>query len=144
MACRKSGPASRKKEWKCRIQRFNDLTMQRVMNNWNQLEQHLASWKPRQPSAALRRRLFPAPAVAEAQRVEPGIAEAHLWRLLAPGLALLLAMCMVSSRGTSTFTPFITASGYLIATVAVNLRQMAAYCEPYAYTEHNVWPRTTF
>ena len=53
-------------------------------------------------------------------------------------------MCMVSSRGTATFTPFITGSSSVVATAALDEPQMATYSDPYAYTEHNLWPTTTF
>src|SRR5216117_3620821 len=101
------------------------------MNNWNQLEEQLASWRPRQASAALKTRLFgAAEAVASSADVRRAevFPETHLWRLLAPGLALLLAMCMVSSRGTATFTPFITSSSSLVATATLSQPQLAAYC----------------
>src|SRR3954464_7943628 len=107
--------------------------------NWNQLETRLSSWTPRRPSPALRNKLFPA--IAEA---EPAISDAHLWRFLAPGLALLLALCMVSSRSTHSFTPFISSSTGLVATVALSHPHLAAYCVNSAYTEHNDWPSTSF
>jgi hypothetical protein len=117
------------------------------MNDWNQVENRLASWTPRRPSAALKARLFGAAeqaSSADVRRAEPAIAEAHLWRLLAPALALLMAMCMVNGRGTSTLTPFVTPSTRLGATVALSQPQLASYCANSAYTEHNVWPRTSF
>src|SRR5947207_14670544 len=103
------------------------------MNNWNPLEEQLASWRPRQASAALKARLFgaaEAAATADIRRADV-LPETHLWRLLAPGLALLLAMCMVSSRGTATFTPLITSSSSLVATATLNQPQLAAYCVGY-------------
>src|SRR5882762_2298481 len=107
--------------------------------NWNQLESRLSSWTPRRPSPALRNKLFPV-AVEEAAP----FSDAHLWRFLAPGLALLLALCMVSSRSTHSFTPFISSSTGLVATVALSHPHLAAYCVNSAYTEHNDWPSTSF
>jgi hypothetical protein len=109
------------------------------MNDWNQLESRLSSWTPRRPSPALRKKLFPS-AIEE----ETGFSEAHLWRFLAPGLALLLALCMISSRNTQSFTPFISSSTGLVATVALSHPHLAAYCVNSAYTEHNDWPTTSF
>ena len=111
------------------------------MNDWNQLEHRLASWTLRRPSATLKARLFGAGA-GEAEL--PAFAEGHLWRFLAPAFAVLLAMCMVSSRGTATFTPFITPTTSMVATVALSHPQLATYCANSAYTEHNVWPTTSF
>jgi hypothetical protein len=70
--------------------------------------------------------------------------EAHFWRLLAPGLALLLGLCMLNTRTTPSFTPFISPSTGLVATVALSHPQLASYCANSAYTEHNVWPVTNF
>jgi hypothetical protein len=81
-----------------------------------------------------------------ATRSEPEgfINETHLWRLLAPGLALFLGLCMLNSRNTPTLTPFISSSTGLVATVALANPQLASYCANSAYTEHNVWPVTSF
>jgi hypothetical protein len=51
---------------------------------------------------------------------------------------------MVSSRSTHSFTPFISSSTGLVATVALSHPHLAAYCVNSAYTEHNDWPSTSF
>jgi hypothetical protein len=114
------------------------------MNDWNQLEKRLASWTPRLPSAALKARLFSQVTETAAAAPATGLAVEHFWRFLAPGLALLLAVCMVNTRGTSSFTPIITSPADLVATALSANPQLASYCANAAYTEHNIWPNSRF
>ena len=108
------------------------------MNDWNQLESRLSSWRPRRPSSALKKKLFPA--AAEETR---SYIEAHLWRLLAPGFALFLGLCMLNTRNNQTFTPFISPTTGMVAAVALSHPQLASYCDS-SFTEHNIWPTTSF
>ena len=108
------------------------------MNDWNQLESQLSSWRPRQPSPAIKKKLF-----ASAPEEAPGYVEAHLWRLLTPGFALFLALCMLNTRNTQNFTPLISAPTGLVASVALAHPQLASYCDG-SFTEHNIWGTTTF
>jgi hypothetical protein len=107
--------------------------------NWNQIENHLVSWKPRRPSPAIKKKLF-GPAVPAAS----AYFENHLWQLLAPGFALFLGLCMLNSRTSSTFTPIISSSTGLVATVALRDPGLASYCADSSFTEHNIWPTSSF
>src|ERR1044071_6170586 len=107
--------------------------------NWNQLETRLASWTPRPPSAAIKKQLF-----AGTKTQTRSYLEAHLWSLLTPGVALLLALCMLQSRSTQTFTPIISPSTGLVATVALSHPSLASYCADTSFTEHNIWPSSSF
>jgi hypothetical protein len=107
--------------------------------NWNQLETRLASWTPRPPSPVIRKRLFRA-----SNGQVTSYLEAHLWRLLTPGVALFLALCMLQSRTTQTFTPIISPTTGLVATVALSHPNLASYCADTAFTEHNIWPSSSF
>jgi len=108
------------------------------MNDWNQLESRLSSWRLRRPSPAIKKKLFPA--AAEEAR---SYIEAHFWRLLAPGFALFLGLCMLNTRNNQTFTPFISSTTGMVATVALSQPHLASYCDG-SFTEHNIWPTTSF
>src|SRR5689334_18141276 len=107
--------------------------------HWNQIESHLPSWKPRRPSLAIKRKLF-----GTAVPAAPAYFENHLWQLLAPGIALFLGLCMLNSRTSSTFTPIISSSTGLVATVALSPSGVASYCADSSFTEHNIWTTSSF
>src|SRR2546423_13540579 len=92
------------------------------MNDWNQLESRLSSWRPRRPSSALKKKLFPT-----AANPAPTYFEAHLWRLLAPGFALFLGLCMLNTRNNQRFTPFISPTTGMVAAVALGPPQLGRY-----------------
>src|SRR5687767_10879029 len=109
------------------------------MNDLSQVEKQLRSWTPRQPSAALRARIFePAPA----EEVEAPASRAHMpaWQWLAPAMAVFVIAMMSWTDGVRS--SFIS-SGDHGASSALNNPELAAYPAS-AHSGHNTWPVTTF
>jgi hypothetical protein len=106
------------------------------MNDLNQLEKHLRSWTPRQPSAALKARVFNLSILPEKVDVEPGV---PAWQWLAPAMAVFVVAMMSWTDGARS--SFI--SGDLKAGSALSNPELATYYSP-THIEHNAWPRATF
>jgi len=69
------------------------------MNNWNDLENQLRSWKPRAPSEKVKARLFGGAAGHAAAAVDAGHPVSHpAWHWLAPAMAVFLFGMFVVGR----------------------------------------------
>jgi hypothetical protein len=65
------------------------------MNNWNELENQLRSWKPRDPSEKVKERLFGNAAGGAVAEVDP---RHPAWHWLAPAMAVFLFGMFVMGR----------------------------------------------
>src|SRR5438093_13626706 len=120
------------------------------MNEMNQLETQLHCWKPRPPSAALSRRLFPgqlASADGSAQQAAPKRSEGGSppFRLswLAPASIAFTLVCLIFNQRHS---PSISGSGSSQAMVAMILsnQSYAPYLSGSFQSEQNALPKDTF
>src|SRR5262245_18940839 len=106
------------------------------MSEINELEKQLRSWKPRQPSAAISRRLF--------GKAAPAAQEVPAFRLrwLAPAcLAVLLTASLFNQRNVPALTGSVE-SGRMVALILSN-QNAAAYLTGSFPREHNVPPSDT-
>ncbi len=104
------------------------------MNDWNSLENQLASWTPRRPSPRLKARLFPERSQALAESPSPFDAR---WAWLAPVMGCFLMLLVISGSRTNQMGGF--GSGRttnLLATVASN-PGYAAYIVAGFHSEQN-------
>ena len=97
------------------------------MNDWNQLENRLRSWKPRRPSPSLKARLFP-----DAAAAEHDFAWATALNWFAPALAVLCLSTFILSRQPGNFA------------VPSALSMVSADYAAAAPGDHNIWPRASF
>ena len=109
------------------------------MNDLSQVEKQLRSWTPRQPSAALRARIFDA-ASQEMVQAPSSRATVPAWQWLAPAMAVFVIAMMSWTDGARS--SFISSSDHGTAS-ALNNPELAAYPSS-AHSGHNTWPVTTF
>ena len=99
----------------------------------NTLENQLGSWKPRRPSAKIKRRLFPAPrARAELVRLSHWLAPATV--------CLLVALAAYRQENGILLGP--AHRDPSVATMLSNQNYVAYLAGGPSQIEHNVWSRT--
>jgi hypothetical protein len=111
------------------------------MNELSHVEKQLRSWTPRQPSAALRAKIFDV-AAASADEVEAASSPARVpaWQWLAPAMAVFVIAMMSWTDGAQS--SFISTADQGTSS-ALNNPELAAYPSS-AHSGHNTWPVTTF
>ena len=116
----------------------------------------MGSWTPRQPSPGLKARLFPQPAAEPlagravdqtgtmAELTVPDV-WALAWRWLTPAMALFIAAVVSLHLNPRTWTQLIASpSTPLVAVVALNSPDLAAYYSARDHSGHNAWGVATF
>ena len=110
------------------------------MNDWNQLENRLRSWRPRRPSAKLRARLFPQTGQSVTEMLSR---TARHW--LAPAMAMcLLAMMMLGNSlpRSPYWSP--TQPSNLLAAVVLHRPELASYYAGTHEYDRNILPKDAF
>jgi len=100
----------------------------------------LRSWKPRQPSARIKARLFPS-----SVQTEPEVSLPSLWSWLAPAMAVGLLTAMVlpkDARGFGTWQGGPPTG--LVASVALDSPHLVSYVASMRHSAWNAWPGASF
>jgi hypothetical protein len=103
------------------------------MKEMNSLETQLGSWKPRPPSAKIKRRLFPAP------HARPELVRMLNW--LAPATACML-LALAAFRQESGLPTAPLRHDPSVAMMLSNQNTVAFLAEGQSQIEHNVLPPT--
>jgi len=104
------------------------------LNQMTELEEHLRSWVPRPPSAALRQRIFVAPAPASGRTPQAAHATHHVAKLvlawLAPATAALVLLGLLAAQRPHPALSHPAQSGALLALALSNYNAGASFSTP--------------
>src|SRR5215216_4528465 len=109
------------------------------MNDLSHVEKQLRSWTPRQPSAALRAKIFdvvPASTEHVTDTSQSRVSHVPAWQWLAPAMAVFVIAMMSWTDGTRS--SFISSREQSVSS-ALNNPELASS----AHSGHNAWPVTT-
>ncbi len=109
------------------------------MNELNQIESQLVSWKPRRPSPGLQRRLFP-----KSTGFVPVLAGLAIGRWLAPAMALFVLCAVYLSESPEFLPENYSSSLTLMATASLDHPNLGTLYAADRANERNIWAASVF